>query len=30
MNGFLPVTPEELDGQPDFVYVLGDAYDLFA
>ena len=23
---FLPVTPEELDGQPDFVYVNGDAY----
>ncbi|MBR4205385.1 MAG: YgiQ family radical SAM protein [Clostridia bacterium] len=23
---FLPVSPEELDGQPDFVYVNGDAY----
>ena len=23
---FLPVTPEELDGVPDFVYVSGDAY----
>ena len=23
---FLPVTPEELDGAPDFVYVNGDAY----
>ena len=26
MPKFLPVTPEELDGQPDFVYVNGDAY----
>ena len=25
-TGFLPVTPEELNGQPDFVYVNGDAY----
>ena len=25
-NRFLPVTPEELNGQPDFVYVNGDAY----
>lgn len=23
---FMPVTPEELEGQPDFVYVSGDAY----
>ena len=26
MGEFLPVTPEELDGQPDFVYLTGDAY----
>ena len=26
MNNFLPTTPEELTGQPDFVYVFGDAY----
>ena len=26
MGEFLPVTPEELDGVPDFVYLTGDAY----
>ncbi len=26
MNGFLPVTPDELNGQPDFIYINGDAY----
>ena len=25
-NRFLPTSPEELSGQPDFVYVNGDAY----
>lgn len=26
MNNFLPTTPDELTGAPDFVYVFGDAY----